>query len=242
MLKIVLVEDEKEAYQIIKSHLEKFFNESGEKYDLKWYREPLKFLEEYKNDCDLILMDIQLPEIDGMEASRRLRTIDANVNLIFVTNMAQFAIKGYEVAALDFVVKPVSYFDFSMKIKRVIKKINNYEDSKIIINSKGDNVYLYVRDIRYVEVLKHKIVYHTINGDYETRGTLSNAEEQLPKKVFVRCNNYCSVNLNFVARIKGYILALTPLKGSSENEEIAISHPRKKAFVQALNDFFRETV
>lgn len=64
-------------------------------------------------------MDIQMPHMNGMEVARKLRALDANVLLIFVTSLAQYAIQGYEVRAFDYVLKPLSYPDFMMKMSRV---------------------------------------------------------------------------------------------------------------------------
>lgn len=66
-------------------------------------------------------MDILMPLPDGMKAAERLRRVDESVCLIFVTNMAQLAIRGYKVGATDFLVKPVSYFDFSMEMDKIVR-------------------------------------------------------------------------------------------------------------------------
>ena len=65
-------------------------------------------------------MDIEMPDLDGLAASQKLREIDRSVILIFITNLAQFAVRGYEVDALDFVVKPVTYYVLALKLKRAI--------------------------------------------------------------------------------------------------------------------------
>ena len=62
-----------------------------------------------------------MPYIDGMKTSRKLREVDQNVALIFITNLMQYAIKGYEVNALDFMLKPVKYYDFEMKMNKAIE-------------------------------------------------------------------------------------------------------------------------
>ncbi len=72
--------------------------------------------EHYRADYDIVFMDIELPGINGMEAAHRLREIDQQVILIFVTNMAQFAVKGYEVDALDYIIKPAQYGPLSIKL------------------------------------------------------------------------------------------------------------------------------
>ena len=79
----------------------------------------------YKPGFDIILLDVDMPQLGGMSAAERIREQDENVVLVFVTNMAQCAIRGYEVDALDFVVKPVSYAPFSMRLARAIKRVRS---------------------------------------------------------------------------------------------------------------------
>lgn len=107
MYNIAIVEDSKEATDVLKSYFDRFSEEMGARFNVVCFDNALDFLENYSSAFNLVLMDINMPHMDGMEASHRLREIDNNVTLIFVTNMAQYAIRGYEVGATDFIVKPV---------------------------------------------------------------------------------------------------------------------------------------
>lgn len=243
MLRVAIVEDESKAKDIISAHMERYSKEKNIPYHLVWYSSGLEFLAAYNKNFDVILLDIMLPDINGMETAHKLRKMDNSVALVFVTNMAQFAIKGYEVDAADFMVKPVSYYDFAMKFEHVLKHIDFDDEIKLCLNNKGELKYLAAKDIRYVEVSRHNLIYHIGGGIHETRGTLKKVEEQLRlSDGFVRCNNYCLVNLRYVTGISGYELSLSTGIASNNKETLMISHPRKKSFVTALNEYLREHV
>ncbi len=242
MLRVALIEDEPQAKDVMNAHLERYSREKNVPCQLVWFGNGLEFLAAYNKNFDVVLLDIKLPDINGMETARKLRAIDPDVALVFVTNMAQFAIKGYEVDAADFMVKPVSYYDFAMKFEHVLKHIDFDGDVKIKLMNKGEVKYLSARDVRYVEVIRHSLIFHTgVGGGYETRGTLKKLEEELtPAAGFVRCNNYCLVNLRYVTGITGYELYISSGVAANERETLMISHPRKKGFVTALNEYLRE--
>ena len=89
--------------------------------------------------------------MDGMEAVRRIRQKDENVIVIFVTNMAQYAVKGYEVNALDFIIKPVRYDSFVMKMDRAISKCKTTQSNEIWITERNNKRRLTsYPDIKYV--------------------------------------------------------------------------------------------
>ena len=112
MIRIAIVEDEVEYQNQLMDYLSRFAEESGEVIDALTFSDGDEIVSSYSAQFDIILMDVQMSFMDGMAAAEAIREIDKEVVIIFITNMAQFAIKGYAVDALDYVLKPVSYFAF----------------------------------------------------------------------------------------------------------------------------------
>ena len=111
-----------------------------------------------------------------MSAAEEIRKIDTEVVIIFITNMAQYAIRGYAVDALDYVLKPVSYFAFSQRLNRAISRMKKRETKMIMVNIKGGTVRINIANIYYIESQGHTLILHTILGDYETTGVMKEME------------------------------------------------------------------
>lgn len=123
-MNVIIVEDEERQQSILKRFLNEYFEEKKVAHSVETYFDGESFLKDYKKgNADLVFMDIELGtnHSNGMEVSKKLREIDNDVLLIFVTNMAQFAIEGYSVDALDFVVKPILYEPFKTKMEKTFK-------------------------------------------------------------------------------------------------------------------------
>lgn len=232
MINVAIIEDEKTASDLLCSYFERFTKEHGEEFRTVCFDNPIAFLANYSSNYELVMMDIELPDMNGMNAAHKMREIDKSVSLIFVTNMAQYAINGYEVGASDFIVKPVSYYDFALKLERALEKIKSRTEKRIMIPVEDAIKCVAAADIRYVEVIKHTVTYHTTDGDYETYGTLKKIESELLTAGggFAKCNNCYLVNLRYVTSVKGHSVFL----GS---EELQISHPKKREFIKALNNY-----
>lgn len=231
MLKVLVVEDDNLDFERLKGFLDTYSKENNIEFSLERFSSGKDFLNNLSRGYDIAFLDIDLKDSNGIHLAKALRKIDQNVGIIFVTNLAQFAINGYEVDALDFVVKPISYFDFSFKIKKAVD--NALKQSKktfISFLSEGKIIKLNASDIKYVEVMHHNLVFHTNNGDYSSYGSLKDLEEKLPM-YFKRCNNCFLVNLEHVTAIQGYSVFLGDI-------ELQISHPKKKEFLKYVNDFF----
>ena len=122
MPNIALVEDEPEAADVLASFIARYAGEKGLELTVTRFGNAMDF-EMTHQHFDLVFMDIQMPGINGMEAAQLMRTYDSETPIIFVTNLAQYAVKGYEVDALDFIVKPVTYFNFRMRMDKAMRKL-----------------------------------------------------------------------------------------------------------------------
>ena len=120
LFRIAIVEDENKDSDLLENYIARYFSEeaSENRYQVTVFNNAGVFVEHYRADFDLILLDIQMPGMNGMDAAAALRKKDSSVLLVFVTNMAQYAVKGYDVNAAGFILKPVSYYDFLLRIRK----------------------------------------------------------------------------------------------------------------------------
>lgn len=120
MTHIALVEDDPGCQKQILDFLDRYSQESGEPFKVCVHEDGDSLIHSYRAQYDMLLMDIQMKFVDGMTAAREIRAQDDQVLIIFITNLAAYAIKGYEVDALDYVLKPVSYSAFAKSMGRAL--------------------------------------------------------------------------------------------------------------------------
>ena len=234
MIRIAIVEDEKNSSDLLVNYLEKYSNDKNIRFDVKTFFSCNQILNNYNNNFDIIFMDIEFPDGTGLETIRKIREVDKNVIVVFVTNMAQYAVKGYEVRAFDFIVKPVNYYKLSMKIDRAmvnLKAKKKSQQKKMLIKTVKENITISPSEIYYIEVIGHSLIYHTTYGNYEVYGTMNKASKELENEQFEFCNRCYFVNLAHVNSVKGYECKVG-------NDIIQISHLKKKNFMEKLNNYF----
>ncbi len=230
MLHIAIVEDDPAFAEDMKTHIGRWCREHGQGADISVFRDGLDIVEGYRAAWDVIFMDIEMPHLDGMAAAKHIREKDADVIIIFVTTMAQYAIKGYEVGALDFVLKPVNYVQLSARMEKAVRLVSRDAERHILVPDDEAKVRLPVRDILYVEVRNHTLEIVTPAKTYRMRGTLADMEKLLEGCSFSKCNQCYLVNLKNVTGVKkDSVLA--------GGHELPVSRPRKKQFFTELSDY-----
>jgi len=229
MISVAIVDDEAEQAQILASYLDRYRREHDVDFHISSFGSGLAFLNDVRTIFDIVFMDIEMPYKNGMEAASEMRRLNTESCLIFVTNMAQYAVKGYEVDAMDFLVKPVPYSVFSFKLAKAIARVEKRSRTELTIRLKNGIIRLQVSDIRYVQVDQHRIFYHTARGQQEAWGSLLQAEELLRPFGFSRCSSKCLVNLRCVSKVVNNEVYIG-------DEMLNLSRGKKKQF---MDDFTR---
>lgn len=236
MIKIAIVEDDITYSEQLKEYLIRYESEFSESFDIFTYFDGDAIVEDYHSQFDIILMDVEMSFMDGMSAAEEIRKVDKEVVIIFITNMPQYAIKGYAVEALDYILKPVSYFAFSQRLSRAINRMKKREQKRLVIPIKGGTARVDVNSIHYIESQGHDIIYHTSSGDYVSYGTMKDTEQALEQLHFFRGSKWYLINLQ---QVDGLSDGCAKLKGG---KVLPLSRGRKKAFMEALVQYWDEVI
>ncbi|KFI78995.1 LytTR family transcriptional regulator [Bifidobacterium mongoliense DSM 21395] len=163
-----------------------------------------------------------------MQAAREIRRQDTHVVIVFITAAPQYAISGYEVQALSYLLKPVPWFAFSQELKRSIAALQRRSADSVLVEAGSNRLRLTFSEIVYAESIRHTIVIHTLGDTISMSGTLKELETQWRGHNFFRSNSCYLVNLRHVNAVEGQECVM------STGERLRISRPRKKAFLSAL--------
>lgn len=231
-IRIAIVEDSKEDLTNCLSLLERYSKEKNIAFDIQTYENGDAFLMRFKSQYDFIILDINLTAINGIDVARSIREKDEEVIIMFATNLAKYATRGYEVDAIDFALKPLTYASFYLRLEKVVKKLNKKSNYFLVVPCDGGFNKININDVLYVEVIAHDIIFHLVNEDsIVTSGTLKKYDEQLKKYWFIRCNSCYLVNAHKIKRVEKLEIQLI------NDEIIIISHPKKKSFMETFRKF-----
>ena len=231
MLNVAIVDDEDAEREKLRSYLDDVAREKQIEFCVDEFATADAFLMQYHLGYDLVFLDIEFPTgQSGMQAARALRRIDSTVVLIFVTNIAQMAVEGYEVDALDFIVKPVDRYAFRLKMTRALSRVMQNTSDRITVRQDGEIRGLQVHLIRYLTVDGHYVTYHFREGDFSEYISLSAAEKKLNSPLFCRCDRGCLVNLRYVSAVKKDVCVV-------DGQELVIARTQRAQFLKAYAEY-----
>ena len=226
MIRIAIVEDSAFDRQVLRDCLQEYSQETGTELQVTEFTGGAAFLEQVAETLDLIFMDIMMDGMDGLTTARMLRRRDDKVLLVFVTSMIQYAVQGYSVDAMDFIVKPVTFTGLKLCMDRAVRKLNETAPVRLRFSNREGTHSIPASEICYIESLEHKIVVHTVQGELSSDMSLSSVENMVKALPFFRCHVSYLVNLRYVDRISGNDVWVN-------GDRLAISRYRRKAFLEA---------
>lgn len=237
VMKVAVVDDEADILREYRSMFARLSRETEIEFSLFFFSDGMDLVSDYKSGYDMIFMDIDMPKLNGLETAKQLRKMDENVMLVFVTRLAKYAINGYKYDAFDFVLKPLDYATFRMKMRRALGVLSRRRPKCVCVRSEGMSRIIPCDRIIYVEAMGHDIIYHTTDGDITTYGTLSEAGKALGNDDFVMCSRCYLVNAAFVTDI-----GVDTVRLRAGGAELPVSRMRKRPFLAFMTEWLGKNV
>ncbi|EET61167.1 hypothetical protein BRYFOR_06812 [Marvinbryantia formatexigens DSM 14469] len=231
-MRVAVIDDEKEVRDKLTKYIRRFSEESGVKMEVSTFPSGDALLAEYQQVWDILIFDIDMPGTNGMETSKKIRKRDKNVTILFITNVAQYAIDGYGVDAVDYILKPINYYEFSMKFHRTVAKAAHSRERAVMVDTIEGTRRIRIKEVEYVEVLAHYIYIHTQEREFKARGNMKEWEEELKPFGFSRVHKSYLVNMAKVEGIQGKELTVA-------GHVIPVSRNYRDSFMQDYMKFYR---
>lgn len=232
-MKIAIVDDDIQCRKQVTEYIRTYAKSTKQVIEIVEYSLGINFISEYQADCDIIFLDVEMPHMDGISSAKKIREVDQYVAIIFLTNYSQYAINGYEVNALDYVMKPLTYFVFEMKLKKALKYIDHRVKEDVVIVTKQEVIRLPNSEIMYANSEGNNTVYHTANGTYRERMPMRETAKKFKGPNIVFCSSGCLINLSFVTKVVKDVVYLGEI-------QLTISRPKRKEFISRYISFLSE--
>ncbi len=209
LIKVAIVDDEPEIVQSLTDLLVRYQTETprgGVDIHVYSYRTGDEFLGDNPSHFDVIFLDINLPGTNGLQTAKRVRECNRSAAIIFCTHYAQYAVKGYEVNAVGYLVKPIDECAFKRNLDRALEVLSHNQRQKLRIKTEKGIEIIVISNIVFVEVQLHTIIYHVLTknsfNDYRVRGTMRAVSAELADGDFSQCGASYLVNLRHVTAVK----------------------------------------
>ena len=175
-------------------------NNSNTITEIDFFYSAESFLFHYEEDkrYDILLLDIEMEEMNGVSLAKKIRENNKSVQIIFITGYLDYILEGYEVAALHYLIKPVNKEKLFEVLNRAIEKLEINEKT-LLVEALNETIKLPLYEIKYFEVIKNYVTIHA-NKKYIVKRTLSDIAKELDNR-FVRSGRSYIVNLNYINRV-----------------------------------------
>jgi len=239
MIRVAIVEDDMADVKTLSSLIAAWC-EKNEKESISCtvYSDAVKFLERGSMTADVVFMDIEMPFINGMDAATQFRKYNRDAILIFATRAVKYAVHGYAVDAIGYLVKPIGENSFSEVFEKAIRlHRDRSQHQALVIKVNNGMVKVSTDQILYIEAASHQLNIVTGDKTYQVWGGLDKIKEQLPGE-FVACHRGYIVNLKHVDSVKKDGLSIVGKPGLL----IPVSRQKRVKFLEALTKYYTQAM
>lgn len=233
MLYIAVCDDETYMLDKLEKNVRNFFDRKNMDIDIIKFSNGKELLE-YKEPMDILFLDIQMNDIDGMEAAKKLRNSNFKGFLVFVTILKELVFQAFEVQAFDYLLKPIDKSSFDKMMNRLLNAMQKEKDKMLLIHIGNESRSVSFEDIIYCEVIDRKIYLHLKSTEIvEYYEKIKNLETKLDGRFF-KCHRSYLVNLQYLQGFKNGIAYM------NNGERIPVSRLRNKEFADVVLQYMKE--
>lgn len=200
-LKIAICDDEANQIEYLSNVVTTWAKKNRHAVEIKPYSAAKSLLFDYceEKDFDILLLDIEMPGMSGVELAKAVRKENATVQIVFITGYYEYFSDGFDVSALHYLIKPADERKLMPVLDRAVSNLTYRQRSVLLTSPEGDRK-VSLADIEYVESENVHVAVHTVSGVYRSRISLAKFAEQLDE-TFIKVHRSYIVNLKYVKKI-----------------------------------------
>lgn len=231
MVSVAVVEDDEVQRATLAGYVEEAGRRLGASLDCACFASGEEFLAAFHGDFDVLFLDIRLVGIDGMAVAEEVRARGSDAVIVFITHLASYAIRGYSVGALDYILKPVPFDAFLPKMRSALTKVTAKRSRSGYVRLNGATA-VAVDEIAYIDIAGRKANIHMISGEvFKCRTPISELERKLPADAFFRCHVSIIVNARYVRKFHGSSVLLRDV-------ELPVARSKKAEFSAFMTSYW----
>lgn len=209
MINIAVCDDEKSQLEYLNNVIKKWSDAMNKPCTLSLFESAEEFWFEYsKNRFDIAVLDIQMSGQNGMELAKELRKLNDKISIIFVTGIADYIGEGYNVYAVNYLLKPIDENRLFEALSSASERNNTSDNKKVVLEIDGETIAIYEDEIEYLEAFSHSTSVYTESGALEVQSGMNAVIEKFSADKFIKCHRSYGINLKCVKLIKKYEVLL----------------------------------
>lgn len=229
MIKIAICDDEPYFIERIEKMLRIYEEKSKQSFLIKKYEKPLKLSGAFKEGFQIYFLDLQMPNMNGLELAKAIRETDDRAVIFFVTSYREHVFESFQYGVANYIIKPITQIQIDSEMNRVLRKLNTFGQEYLTVKNDKGYLKIYFSDIQFIETYGRNVLIHCQGGREEIgHFKMQDLEQQLSASSFIRCHNGYIVNVDYIEWI--HELSVKLLSG----DIIYTTKTRKKQLIKKL--------